>query len=84
MQDIALLGKPVYTFCKRNNYAGFPGWKQHEDFIAEVEQQARLFESEDSPNPGEFVKYLMDWILHHVAGMDKKYVPYLASLERTG
>ena len=54
--------------------------KQHEDFVAEVTVQVRLFETEDNPDPAGFVKYLMEWVLHHIAESDKKYMPYIAAL----
>ena len=55
--------------------------KQHENFVAEVTQQIKTFEKEDNPNPAGFVKYLMDWILNHIAQSDKKYTPYLSKLK---
>ena len=54
--------------------------KQHEDFVAEVAQQVHLYEKEDNPDPAGFVKYLMDWVLQHIAESDKKYMPYIAKL----
>ena len=54
--------------------------KQHEDFIAEVAQQVQVLEKEDNPNPAGFVKYLMDWVLHHIAESDKKLSHYIAEL----
>ena len=64
--------------------AGYPEFdahkRQHEDFVAEVTQQVQMFEKEDNPDPAEFVKYLMNWVLQHIAASDKKYVPYIAKL----
>jgi hemerythrin len=54
--------------------------KQHEDFVSAVTRQIQVFEKEDNPNPSEFVKYLMDWILQHIAETDKKYMPFIAKL----
>ncbi|MCL2069374.1 MAG: bacteriohemerythrin [Treponema sp.] len=63
---------------------GFPQFaehkKQHEDFVAKVSQQIKIFEKEDNPDPAGFVKYLMDWVLKHIAESDKKYSPYMAKL----
>jgi len=55
--------------------------QQHEDFVAKVGQQVQNFEQEDNPDPAGFVKYLMDWVLQHIAESDKKYAPYIAKLE---
>lgn len=56
--------------------------KRHDEFVSEVQEQAKMFENEDNPNPAKFVKYLMDWVVEHIAAMDKKYVPYIARLEQ--
>ena len=56
--------------------------KQHEDFVAKVAQQVSTFEQEDNPDPAGFVKYLMDWVLQHIAESDKKYMPYIKELEQ--
>ena len=52
--------------------------KQHEDFVDEVAQQVQVLEKEDNPNPARFVKYLMTWILNHMAESDKKFMPYIS------
>jgi hemerythrin len=54
--------------------------KKHEEFIAEVTREIKIFEKNDNPDPAGFVKYLMDWILQHVAESDKKITPYLRKL----
>ena len=54
--------------------------KEHEKFISEVTSQIQKFEKEDNPDPTGFDKFLIDWILNHVANMDKKYSPYLKDL----
>ena len=51
---------------------------QHENFVAEVAQQVQVFEKEDNPDPAGFVKYLMDWVLNHIAESDKKLASYIA------
>ena len=56
--------------------------KRHEDFVAAVARQVQVFEKEDNPDPAGFVRYLMDWVLQHIADMDKKYAPYIAKLEQ--
>ncbi|MDR0599799.1 MAG: bacteriohemerythrin [Treponema sp.] len=65
--------------------AGYPEFeihkRQHEEFVNEVVRQAKMFEREDNPNPGEFSRYLMNWIVEHIADSDKKYIPYIARLD---
>ena len=55
--------------------------RQHEDFVAEVTRQVRILEKEDNPDPAGFVKYLMEWVLRHIADSDKKYAPYIVGLK---
>jgi hemerythrin-like metal-binding protein len=66
--------------------AGYPDYdthkKQHEDFVAQVSEQIQIFEKEDNPDPAAFVKYLMNWVLQHIADSDKKYIPYIARLKQ--
>ncbi|MDR2966215.1 MAG: bacteriohemerythrin [Treponema sp.] len=54
--------------------------KMHEEFIFKVVEQVRAFEQEDRPNPIDFIKFLMEWIMKHIANADKLYMPYLAKL----
>ena len=54
--------------------------QQHENFVAAVTMQVQIFEQEDNPDPAGFVKYLMNWVLQHIAESDKKYMPYIAAL----
>lgn len=51
--------------------------KQHDDFVAEVQRQSKLFENEDNPDPAKFVSFLQNWIFGHIAASDKKYASYL-------
>ena len=56
--------------------------QQHENFVAEVAQQVQVMENEDNPDPAGFVKYLMNWVLQHIAESDKKYAPYIAQINQ--
>jgi hemerythrin len=53
--------------------------KQHEAFVAEIVIQLRAFESGKN-EPSVLLTFLKDWLLDHIAVMDKKYAPYLAKL----
>ena len=54
--------------------------KLHEEFITEVTREIQAFEKQDTPDPAGFVKYLMNWVLNHVANSDKKITPYLVKI----
>ena len=56
--------------------------EEHEDFVARVYEQLRIFESHDNYDPAGFIKLLMDWVIQHIASTDKKYIPYIAKLEQ--
>jgi len=66
--------------------AGYPDYeahkKEHDDFVIKVFEQIKKFDQEVSPDPSEFVKYLMDWVLNHIACSDLKYIPYIAKLNQ--
>ncbi|MDR2103333.1 MAG: bacteriohemerythrin [Treponema sp.] len=51
--------------------------KEHEGFIAEVLQEAKNYENNRPFVPLSFVKFLLEWIVKHIAESDKKYAPYL-------
>jgi hemerythrin len=56
--------------------------KMHEEFVNKVLEQVRAFEQEDMPNPIGFIKFLMEWIMNHIASADKLYIPYLVKLDK--
>jgi hemerythrin len=64
--------------------AGYPEFdahkKQHEDFVVHVTEQIGILENNPEHNPADFIKYLMDWILQHIAESDKKLVPFIRNL----
>jgi len=65
----------------KTDYPNYEGHKkQHENFIDEVNTQVKIFEQEDSPDPAGFVRYLMDWVVNHIAKSDKSYAPYLEKI----
>jgi hemerythrin len=68
---------------KEVNYPDYRAHKkEHEDFINEVLRQAKNYEHNKPFVPSAFVKFLLEWILTHVVGSDKKYVPYLPLAEK--
>jgi hemerythrin len=68
---------------KEVNYPDYEAHKkEHEDFIAEVLRQAKNYETNKPFVPASFVKFLLEWVVNHIAGSDKKYIPYLPSNEQ--
>ncbi|MDR2479160.1 MAG: bacteriohemerythrin [Treponema sp.] len=71
------------AIMRQADYPGFEDHRQqHADFVSEVTRQIQIFEKEDNPDPAGFIKYLMNWVLQHIANSDKKYMPYIAKLKQ--
>ncbi|ULQ59627.1 bacteriohemerythrin [Brucepastera parasyntrophica] len=58
--------------------------KEHEDFILEVLQQVKNFQEGKKFVPNNFVRFLREWVLTHIAVSDKKYADYLLKLKKEG
>ena len=69
----------------RVNYPGFPEHKkEHTDFVREVFIRVEEYKAGKSFAPLQFVYFLRDWIVHHIAVSDKKMGDYLIGLKRNG
>ena len=58
--------------------------KQHEDFVKKVLENLQDFEDGKKFIPNNFVRFLKDWILAHIAVSDKKYSIYIFDLKKQG
>ena len=66
---------------QRGKYPFFKEHKaQHENFVAEVFRQVHDIETEGTPDPSNFARFLLDWISHHISDSDKKLAPFYAGL----
>jgi hemerythrin len=67
---------------------GYPEYKHHKkehtDFVKEVLAQVHDFQADRKVSANDFVLFLKDWILAHVAVCDKKLGIYLIKLKREG
>ena len=58
--------------------------QQHADFVREVLSKVEEFNAGKPRAPLNFVYFLRDWILHHVAVNDKKMGEYVLALSKSG
>jgi hemerythrin len=68
---------------QRVNYPKYAEHRaEHESFIKKILEQVSCFREGKSFVPNNFVRYLKDWILSHIAVSDKQYATYLFALKR--
>ncbi|MDR0501718.1 MAG: bacteriohemerythrin [Treponema sp.] len=54
--------------------------KEHENFIRKVIENVRDYEAGKRLTLSTFTRYLRDWILSHIAYMDKQYFEYFRKI----
>lgn len=60
------------------DYPGFPAHRRaHGYFVEKVFEYRRDFEAGRISVPIDVMRFLMDWLLEHIEGTDKKYTPFL-------
>ncbi|MDR0496900.1 MAG: bacteriohemerythrin [Treponema sp.] len=57
---------------------------EHADFIREVSGRIEEFKPGNTLAPIQFVYFLRDWVLHHIAMSDKKLGDFLLYLSKNG
>jgi hemerythrin len=67
------------------HYPGLPEHKkQHAEFVKEVMEGAKKFQDGKSFVPNNFVRFLKEWILAHIAVSDQRYGEYIENLHKKG
>jgi hemerythrin len=70
---------------ERINYPHYANHKkEHVDFVREVFKKVEDYKTGKMLAPLEFVYFLRDWVLHHIAVCDKRLGDYLMSLKQSG
>jgi hemerythrin len=58
--------------------------KAHEDFVLKMVEDVKSFQGGRKFVPNNFVRFLKDWILSHIAIADTQYAKYIMDLKRQG
>jgi hemerythrin len=58
--------------------------KEHEGFVQKIVDDVKSFQNGEKFVPNNFVRFLKDWILSHIAMEDTKYSQYIFSLKKSG
>jgi hemerythrin len=67
------------------NYPEFEIHKnRHEEFVKKVLEDVKSFQGGRKFVPNQFVRYLKDWVLSHIAVEDKRYSEYIFTLKKQG
>jgi hemerythrin len=67
-------------FLAAIEYPDLPAHKtQHRGFVREIMQQVKDFEEGKVFVPNKFARYLRDWVLAHIAYVDKQYGAFFAA-----
>jgi len=62
-------------------FAGFAGHKkEHDNFILKVVENIKDYEAGKRLTLSSFTRFLRDWILSHIAMMDKQYFEYFRKI----
>lgn len=68
---------------RKANYPGFDGHKaEHDAFTRELLSIKESFDKDSTSITGDSIlKIMQDWLVNHIAGSDKRYMPYVQKLQ---
>jgi hemerythrin len=58
--------------------------KEHEDFVLKMVGDVQSFQGGRKFVPNNFVRFLKDWVLSHIAISDTQYAKYIRDLKKQG
>lgn len=70
------------ALMEKAKYPGFVAHKkEHTKFVKEVLERVQSFDEASFHTAIQFVKFLYEWILSHIACEDRNYAPYVRKIE---
>jgi hemerythrin len=52
---------------------------QHAAYIRQIQEYEQSMQAGSTPNALEMSRFLCNWLLEHIKGLDQQYAPYLAA-----
>lgn len=73
-------------FLMRNNsYPDYENHKKlHEDMIAKMAECMKKYKNDPNHTIDDALNFLTDWLLKHIKGNDREYIPYLKNMDLSG
>ena len=70
---------------RNNNYPDYENHKKlHEDMIAKMSECMKQYKSDPDHTIDDALKFLTTWLIKHIKGNDKEYIPYMKNINLDG
>lgn len=70
---------------RHNNYPDYENHKKlHEDMIKKMSECVHKYKSNPDNTIDDALKFLTDWLIKHIKGSDREYIPYLKDINLSG
>lgn len=70
---------------RNNNYPDYENHKKlHENMIAKMAECMEKYKSDPNHTIDDALKFLTDWLVKHIKGNDREYIPYLKNMDLSG
>lgn len=70
---------------RNNNYPDYENHKKlHENMIAKMAECMEKYKNDPNHTIDDALKFLTDWLVKHIKGNDREYIPYLKNMDLSG
>jgi hemerythrin len=70
---------------RNNNYPDYKNHKKlHEDMINKMSECMKKYKSDPDQTIDDALTFLTDWLIKHIKGNDREYIPYLKNMDLSG